>query len=82
VPALDPQRQGRYVPLVSYLTSPRTHEPTDPLEGVDKVPLGTPFAQKEAACVVRKDDRYLIIDGTTRCILFLRSGDLDAQLQV
>lgn len=82
LPALDPQRNGRMVPLVSFLASPRFPEATDPRNAADTVPLGTPFIQKEAICVIPVQGRFLIIDGTGRTILFLRTESLDDRLLV
>ena len=82
LPALDPQRNNRLVPLISFMASPRFPEATDPRNAADAVPLGTPFIQKEAICVIPEQNRLLIIDGTGRTMLFLRTESLDHQIRV
>ena len=82
VPALDPQRMGQSVPLISLLASPRFNRTDDPRDAADNVPLGTPFVQIEAVCIVPTANGPTIIDGTGRAILFLRTPNLGDELLV
>ena len=86
VPALDPQGRAVSVPIIAYIASPRNNDPADARTSADRVPLGTPFAQAEPICVIpiQVNGRGvpMILDGTGRTVLFIRSDDLLAEILV
>jgi hypothetical protein len=83
VPRLDPQKKGRIVPLLSFLTSPRPLEDSDPRVTADKVPLNEPYLQKEPLVIGHWNDGLEVLwDGYFRAALFARSEDPDAEILV
>jgi hypothetical protein len=84
LPCLDPQRQGRIVPLLSFLTSPRSLEDSDdPRVAADKVPLNERYRHKEPLVVGHWDNGLEVLwDGYFRAALFARSEDPNAEIFV
>jgi hypothetical protein len=83
IPLLDPQRQGRKVPLLSFLTSPRFPEDSDPRVAADKVPLDKPYRHEEPLVVGHWNDGLEVLwEGYFRAALFARSEDPDAEIFV
>jgi hypothetical protein len=86
LPALDPQRRGRLVPLISFVASPRfldangNPEPTDPRVAADQVPLTEAFVNSEPVPVGLWQGYRVLIDGYRRSILFLRSENLQGEI--
>jgi hypothetical protein len=83
VPRLDPQWQGRTVPLLSFLTSPRPLEDSDARVAADKVPLNEPYQHKEPLVLGHWDNGLEVLwEGYFRAALFARSEDPDAEILV
>jgi hypothetical protein len=83
LPILDPRRQKRHVPLLSFLTAPRFNEDTDPRVNADKVPLDTPFYQREPLIVGYWNYGVQVLyEGYFRAALFIRSENPNANILV
>jgi hypothetical protein len=89
VPALDPRRQGRNVPILSFAVAPHftrsdgTMEDTDPRVIANMIPLDHEFTQTEPVPVTPLlNGQYLLLDGYLRSLLFLRSEDPDRHMLV
>ncbi|RUV25875.1 MULTISPECIES: hypothetical protein [unclassified Mesorhizobium] len=84
VPALDPLRQGRSVPYLTMLAAPlfKTSsgqpERTEPRVAADGIALGDePFPLDPLIVVPNGPATFVLLDGTMRSILFVRSGETE-----
>jgi hypothetical protein len=78
-----PRLDARKVPLLSFLTSPRPLEDSDPRVAADKVPLNVAYLQKEPLISAHWDDGVEVLwEGYFRAALFARSEDPDAEILV
>ena len=69
---LAPDRNSN-IPFLSFIACPRFSETSDPRVQADRIPFETPFVQTEPVIVLPYDTINILIDGSLRSVLFMRS---------